>query len=452
MEEEQQAGQESAQAIAQSAKSVGSAAANAGKSAVNAGKKAVDAGKKIADVGKKLAKTLKPMLKAFLQYLKAAGKTILAFLKWLIGIIIAYWWVFLIIAAVAIVLVCAISVVMWVLGAGWDENRCTVSSIGGVTGDSFYGTRFLYYDDIYTSNDLANTYLEFTYNILQEVNKINTISIDFSTSYETNSQVNAIAVSFASALSGQSGAILNAHTSVIDHYGFTDSEDDIVLENIANYVVTKGYTANNYESMLTLLKNAYDTELAYMKNVCKKIIIKDYILEDGEYTSDIEREDYFGFVYMPKQTVTLTKTSFIFVVDEGKQVKTKVMYSSGSEQTVLEEETADSTWFVDGMTEKSLDVTDSSNYTLNQFTAIDTSDLTYLANGKTLFQILRDEKFGVYFKNIDASDLNKNKTEAQEGTNEILLKNINTENCMYILMDADAPFNIAESFVNVKKH
>ncbi len=452
MEEEQQAGQESAQAIAQSAKSAGSAVANAGKSAVNAGKKAADAGKKIVDTGKKLAETLKPMLKAFLQFLKAAGKAILALLKWLIGIIVAYWWVFLIIAAVIIVLVAVIAVVSWVYSADYDKENGTVSSVGGVTGDSFYGTRFMYYDKNYTSQDLANTYLEFTYNILKEVNKTATISIDFSTSYETNTQINAICLSFASALSGGTETQLYAHTAVIDHYGFTNSEKDIVLENIANYVTSKGYTSMNEESTLAKLKTAYDAEMAYMKNVCKKILIKDYILDEGEYTTNIPKKDYFGFVYMPKQMVTLEKTAFIFVVDEGKQVQTKVMYSDGMGQTVLEEATADSTWFVNGMMEKALNVEDSPNYTLNEFTAIDTSNLTYLEEGKTLFQILRDGRFETYFKNINIEDLNKNKTETEDGTNEILLKNINTGNCMYVQMGADAPFNIAESFVTVKKH
>lgn len=410
MEEEQKAGQETAGKISGTLQAIGNAIMQA--------------------------------MRALLKALKVAFKYIAKFIKWIFTIITSN--VYVLIAVIAIILIMAAIIVAVALieNAGYDKDKGTMTSIGGVTGTYFYGERFLYYDDVHCSEDLADKYLEFTYNILNEVNNATTISIDFTAPYQTSSQINAITISFASALSGEGVTTLLEHTSIIDHYGFTEEERGIVLENIATYLLTNGYSSATKELLLSQLRTSYDNSFAYMKNVCKKIMIKDYILEPEKTAENIEKKNYFGFIYMPKQMVALEEASFVFAVDEEETVDFKMGYTNGVDDVLLEEETADSTWFnEDGLMEKALNTTKTKDYLLNQFTAIDESDIDYLSEGKTLFDILKDDKFLIYFKDT-----------AGDYSEETLLKNINTGNYLYMQLTADAPYNMAEMFVTVKSY
>ena len=381
-------------------------------------------------------------MRALWRALKVAFKYIAKFIKWIFTIITSNIYVLIAVIAIILIMAAIIVAVALIENAGYDKDKGTMTSIGGVTGTHFYGERFLYYDDVYCSEDLADKYLEFTYNILNDVNNSTTISIDFTASYQTSSQINAITMSFASALSGESVTTLLEHTSIIDHYGFTEEERGIVLENMATYLSTNGYSSEAKESLLSKLRTSYDNSFAYMKNVCKKIMIKDYILEPEKTAENIEKKNYFGFIYMPKQMVTLEETSFVFAVDEEKTVDFKMGYTNGVDNVLLEEETADSTWFnEDGLMEKALNTTKTKDYLLNQFTAIDESDIRYLSEGKTLFDILKDDKFLIYFKDT-----------AGDYSAETLLNNVNTGNYLYMQLTADAPYNMAEMFVTVKSY
>ena len=213
-----------------------------------------------------------------------------------------------------------------------------------------------------------------------------------------------------------------------------------MLQNITDYLINNNLVTTSKANLLAKIKTSYNEEFAYMKNVCKKILIKDYILEAGETVSDITKENYFGFVYMPKKAVTLKSTSFMFVVDDEQEVNLKLGYTNGVDDVSLEEAVADSSWFVNGMMDKALECTKTNEYIMNPFTAIDTNDLNYLAEEKTLFQILRDNKFETYFKNTNG-----------DYSEETLLKNVNTGNYIYMQMSAEAPYNFAEAFAEVKE-
>ena len=177
-----------------------------------------------------------------------------------------------------------------------------------------------------------------------------------------------------------------------------------------------------------------------MKNVCAKVLIKDYILEtEDAFAQDIKKENYFGFIYMPKEDVIIKSTSLIFVVDENKTVDIVANYNSGTEITQLAENTAEPSWFNGGIADKSFDCT-LDNYIIKSFTAIDTSDVNYLNTEKSLFQIMKDGKFNIYFKD------DTNALDAQE-----LLKNVKTDNnYFYVQMNSDTSFNMAEGMVEYR--
>ena len=373
--------------------------------------------------------------------LKVAFKFVGSMIKWLFGFIAAHFPIFLIIMLIVIVLGIIMGVLTSVSSGGYNADNGTMSPVAGITGTEFYGQRYMYYDEEYTNENLADTYLEFTYNILYDVNGNSTINIDFSAPYSENAQIETITASFASAISGQNGIALSESVKLIDHYGFTEQEQQTALSIIANYIVGSGLVSVDLPTFTSFLNNSYNQNFAYMKNVCKKILIKDYILEEGKTAENISKEQYFGLVYMPKQMVTIEYASYAFVIENEKTVDIKMAYASGTSQNIIVEATADETWFVDGQTKKMLETEGTNTYILNEFTAIDKNDLNYFATEKTLFQVLKDGRFEAYFKNTNG-----------DYSEEVLLKNVNSGNYLYMQLSADSPFNFAEVLVEVNAY
>lgn len=395
----------------------------------------------------KIGNTIAQMAKALIRILKVAIKLVGKFIKWLVTFIASNFWIFLIVAVIVIIAVVVVAIVSYFSSGGYDKDKGTMSSVSGVMGDKFYGTRFLYYDNELTSLDLQNTYLEFTYNLLYDIESASNgtiVNIDFTKPYNENTSINEITTTYACALAKTSGSLLEC-TTVINNYGFSEelkdgetrTQKETVLETLATTLSTgKAYTPNSYDEILNKIKDSYDKEsFAYMKNVCAKILIKDYILEADKTATDIPKKNYVGFVYMPKQDVVMEETSFVFLVDDGKTVDITANYLSSTTDDELDTATADSSWFSGGMADKLL-TCELNDYILTTFTAIDSNDLNYLSEEKTIFKIMRDNKFSTYFKD-----------SANVESSESLLENVNTNNYFYLSLNSDSAYNMAEAFV-----
>lgn len=382
---------------------------------------------------------VKKSITAIANFVRSLGKTILTFVKWIGTALGGLSTIVLPIVFVAVIIVCAIALVLSFFSGGYDPNSGLISSLGGVQGDKFYGTRFMYYDSEYTNSDLKDEYLEFTYKIINDVNGINAIGIDYTKPYNQSTQISSFCLTFASAINSDLvNPTLDECIASIDHYGLTAEESDLGFGKLAEALVPYASTKDE-QTILTQLKESYNkTEFDYMRNVCTKILIKDYIVNEGETATNIPKKNYVGFVYMPKQQVIMNSLEFLCAVDENKQVDISAKYKSDDLFKEVTSDKADSTWFKNGLVDKTLEC-NLSEYILQQFTALDSSDINYLSNGKTLFDIFKDGKFNTFFKSgVNANDVTS------------LLENINTLNYFYLQMSADSSFNLAESSAEYK--
>lgn len=378
-------------------------------------------------------------VKTFMKILKAIFKTVARLIKWIISFFTALLPVLLPIIAIIAVVAIVVVAIGSIFSGGYDSESGTMSSFGGIAGDKFYGQRFFYYDEDFCANDLADTYLNFTYNILKDINQSGVnIQLDFTVPYnhENNIQkVTNITTAYSVTLSGLQGEVsLLECTRQIEKYGFTDAQGQTVLNKMAEYVANNCSTAGSAAIVNALngIYNKVNSDYAYMKNVCKKILIKDYLCETDNRVSGVEKKNYFGMVFMPKENVVIKSTAIAAVVDAGQTVEIFAKYASDGNTEVINSGSASETWFEEGGANEALEC-DYNNFILNKFNAFNVEDSNYLKQGKTLFEILKDGKFETYFKNTDF-DYSEQK----------LLENINTSNYAYIQTKASLPFNMID--------
>lgn len=387
-------------------------------------------------------------LKRFFNTLKNLWKIVWNFFKTIFGFLVSNSWIILIIVFITAVIAAVSGVVAYFFSGGFDENKGTMQSLGGVKSDKFYGTRYVYYNEEYTTQHLADTYLEFTYNILLDVKSgdDSKINIDFTKPYKENTQINTIATSYAQTLLNKDAPNLSLTltdcTAQINHYGFDEtSEVDLVLDKLATDLTSgiKGglaYTTLDKTQILNELKTSFNSNFAYMKNVCSKILIKDYILTEEEKSMDIPKNNYLGFVYMPKQDVTMKSTNFIFKIDNEQEVQIKANYKDGENITEIDAGTADSSWFKGGSMEKAMDL-NLNSYNLKQFKSLDDNDINYFATEKSLFEICRENKQSIYFND-----------DVNFADSSTIMSGFKTDAYFYLELQGNSNYNMVDIMVS----
>ena len=381
-------------------------------------------------------------VRAVAKALKAVGQAIVKVFIWIVSAIASIGWpVFLILGIVIIIVIIVAAVVSYTSSKFNGDYQNGLYSPGfGVKGDAFYGERYLYYDSEFSSNEMSDIYKEFTYNILKDVNdNYYHVNISFAADANNNDSIYNITYDYAMALSGSSHQdySLNYHTNMIDHYGFTLAESETVISKMSNYLVTNNMVSGVTQEQLALkIKEKFDSDYSYMKNVCSKIVIKDYLFEDAESgLKELPKKNYFGMVFMPNKEVTIKETAFTLILDNTRTANVAVKIKNAAQPPeTIEEAEADETWFVDGEIKTTLDV-NLEEYQVAQFGAIDTNNINYLAEGKSLFTMLREDKFETYFNNT-----------LGDYSEQALLENIKTNNYLYLDIDADSYFVVADIY------
>lgn len=389
----------------------------------------------------RVAQVLKMMLNAMLKILKTALKVVAKFLKWIFSFVMSNFAIVVPILLVVVVVAVVVYALFNMFSGGYDSGSKTLSPINGIRGDSFYGQRYLYYDDAFTTNDLANVYLNFTYDILKEVNSSGVeVKLDFTKAYYSNENiqnVSGITLSYATALANkENDATLLECTKEIQNYGFDSTQKNIVFSKMSEYIFNNnlmGATAQNIiVQKLNEIYEAEDSNFAYMKNVCKKILIKDYLCDGENGISNIQQKKYFGVVYMPKQDMTINATNIAIKVDGDATVDVAMKNINEGEINEITSGTADSSWFNSGVFGKVL-TCELKDYPISKFLAIDESNISYLQQEKTLFQILKDGRFSTYF--------NDGLENFEEQT---LMENFKSKDYLYLSLNSGALFNVAD--------
>ena len=425
MDEEQSANE--AQASVSEAKDK---AVEGAKKAKEGAQKAKEGAKKVAEASKKVASGI-----------AKAGKAIYSIISAIISFIGAFWWLILIILLIVLIVAIIIIVIGMAITVGINgvyENGMYTPS-GGAIGDKFYGERYLYNDFAYSNSEISESYEEFSWGVIKGAIQKNVITItSFPESYSQSEDAIKVSLDFAKSISSlhDDGMAINYYAGGIDHYGLTTSESENFLNLMADYLNDKHYNKNGStkNDIYNALKDSFDEEYSYMKNVCSRVIIKDFLFEEDSGIINIDSKNYLGMVFMPKEDITITSTEFAFIVPQGITVEASYNHVDESNTTELASDTADSTWFVDGIVEKSLEV-NTSEYPIAKFSAIDEENMEYLAQGVSIFKLLKDDKFGVYFNDIEIS---------VETTIETLLNNVKTESYQYLMCDSSGYYIVAD--------
>lgn len=436
MDPEEQ-GQESAQNVEQAGNTakrgvqkVGNKAKQAKNKAKNAIKKARDRKKK-ADKAKAAGKAAGKTGKSLSAALKAIAPAIPYIL---IGIAI-------IIAAVLIAfgLVALINYIYKLVGGTYENGE--FSTHFGVKGDSFYGERFLYYDTSFSAKEIADNYKEMTYEVLMDLQNANKINANLSLGddYKTDTATISIATNLAKEVSSfsEDGQNITYYTMQIDHYGLNADERGKFIDVLNNYLEGKGYNSATNKEIADAVEDMFDAELSYMKNVCSKVIVKDYLYESkDDGLSGVRSKNYIGMVFMPREDITIKDTSIAFVVGQNVTVDASVNYVESGEVTNIASAQVDDTWFQfqDNLCEKFLDA-ELKQYPVKEFTAFD-DNKNYLSEEKSIFTLLKKDIFNKYF----------NATTDYSAEN--LIKSIKADNYIYVGCQSDSVFILGDTITD----
>lgn len=353
-----------------------------------------------------------------------------------------FWKILIIVGCVLLAIlaiVVIVAVIMSVLfGDTYDPTKCTLSPLSGIERDKFYGARTIYEDNNITNNEIKENYTSMTISLLKDIKENGTnLSIDFGNPNSENT-FTIIVTNFAKelALNIDDTATINSlddSLDVIDHYGLRTEEVVIVFNSIANTIKDANLSTAEQSVIVNNLNTAYaDEKYSIAKQVLPKLVVKDLVFEEGKNElGEISREKYFGYVFMPKENVTFTTISFRFVINQGYTANVALIKNdNGSEQTLLEEQTIDNSWYNDG---------DYKIYEYNgsqetsAFTAINSANTSELKDGVSLYNLIVNNQYSTYFKAITG-----------EYTGEELLKNINSNNYIYLKCLSNTSFNLAE--------
>lgn len=336
-----------------------------------------------------------------------------------------------------------------IVSGGYNSINQTMTSYAGFSGEAFYGARAIYYDEEQSSKALASSYLSFTVDILEKVNEYG-ITITLESSGTEYSAIQNATKNFATQLSPTNKTDLLDATKSIDHFGFRESQEknekDVVLSSLAKsiseyYVVKDTATGtilenkNGQEDVIAAkkaLEGAYEENFGYMKKICSKILIKDYLLNESNSNFTTEKLQYISVIYMPNQKVTINNVDFIYKVDDNETVQSKLIHKTSTNSEILVESSIDSSWY------ENLTATQSQEYNttpieLETFSAFNPEEPSLFKDGIAVFELIKNGLFESYFNTIEG-EINE--------TN--LISSIKLEECLMLQFNATAKFNFID--------
>lgn len=344
-----------------------------------------------------------------------------AFFYVFMGILI----IFLIICVVAIVG----SMMPWLFPD--DENsKNGASAMFGITGKDFYGARMVYTDDDLAAKSIIEDYVELVENGISEAESITsatasasgeslsvvlTVNIelpneeyDYSQFNETTfmseygvlySTVYEIAKIVYKADNGTdfAGGSLTDCVNGILYFGYGD------MTEISNYLIpvivqnSTFVSSNDTEGKLDqvndinpLIENKLTTLYGNTKYSTRteKLFVKDYILTgEDDMMKNISQQNYIAFIFMPKKNVNFTK--FSFSVGNADLTNFEIELTNNGDKVNISKDDFD--FSIEENSSKQSYIYSSglfTNESAGVFTDIDTNNLSALAEGLSLFDIV----------------------------------------------------------------
>lgn len=269
-----------------------------------------------------------------------------------------------------------------------------------ITTEHFYGLRTAYIDEDLLSDALELSYKQYVIDILEDIKSTDGISITislpeiteetpFTNAVPVDGNITTMSLGIAKIAAGKDASdSVNSFADLyneISYFGLTDDQVEDADEFITKYL-TDHSIVNKGETDLTIsgLVDTAIENLTYIKNLCEKVMIKDYVADELGL-EDIEQLTYVGSVYMPHSTLTLTTiTTAVTTTTPETPVVTNLIHQKGGTISTLD---SGETGKDDGkcIIYSSFD----ENYQLEQFTTFDSTNPESLIDGVSLFEVLR---------------------------------------------------------------
>jgi len=390
---------------------------------------------------------------------KAVKKAMLHLIKFLFTPPIL-WFTLAVIAIALIIALILLIVAMATSAAGgaeanMDPANGTFGTSLGITGDMFYGARYIYLDPEKSQQDLKDYYLAFSEDFLEQIYTIG--NIDLNVNVDQENATLEMSKMIAKAVSGSTEELtLEEYIVLVDHFGYTNLELETIQENLVDYVdsnqntlllIQEEYSGNLKDD----LTSTFTTTFANYNVTSPLYYVKDVILEDSPEAMipSQDPKNYIAFMFMPRKEVYMGNSSYAFYFPEGditiENYATQVQFDFipvvDGEEVVYYTTTADPSWWQDNTSQKLAEVSFSTPYLLNEFTSIDASK-----------PIIDKSIYSVLFNEDDIADLENVKkyftpTEiVAEDLNyyEISYTPYNDSTYVYIKLTGDGVFQFCE--------
>lgn len=306
----------------------------------------------------------------------------------------AAWPVVLVILAIILIIVIVLLVCAAFIVAteNADEEHGTFT-FGSIASEQFYGVRTAYVDETELIGALQQSYQQYcidTFNILAE-NSAVTLSFELPENgeYNTSTQqiLNDLSIGMGNIIATGSDQYASIEFSSlytsIQYFGIGADKIGAVNDFIKSYIAANSLASTTSSTIDALLDTAFeDTRLDYIHNQCEKIMIKDIAVGNSGFGTI--QANLKGLVYLPKTDVEMAMLMYnIRVQNAGETVNMKVIYSNGTSESVLREETADISWTESAI---SSEFDESVKVNIGQ---LDEAEPTLHTEGISLFELLK---------------------------------------------------------------
>ncbi len=358
-----------------------------------------------------------------------------------------------------IAIVCmAILVIAIAVNQNVDVENGQFATAAGISGDKFYGARYIYYDDEKAVQELESNYQNLVVDLVTRIDEINGIdaTIQLTWTGDRPAELTQMIKVVADQTDNSDEVFDNLydHLEIVDHFGYTGTELDNIQSALLEYIKVNNIFAIDEEVFTSNFDDIYntifDTNYSSLNVVAPLYFVQDVILEsDKSMLETMPEKNYVAMIFMPKEEVTIEEINFMLYVKEksvdenaATQVKIEFVSNNSNNETILASDIADSSWWdVDQSAKETKVVT---NITLSQFASIDLAN-QQLLNGASIYSLIESDlqinstKIAQLFSSVEVSGNNQNYIE-------INYLPSTDQNCYYLRFEADGVFQFCEYY------
>lgn len=358
-----------------------------------------------------------------------------------------------------IAIVCmAILVIAIAVNQNVDVENGQFATAAGISGDKFYGARYIYYDDEKAVQELESNYQNLVVDLVTRIDEINGIDATIQLTWtgdrpaELTQMIKVVADQTDN--SDEVFDSLYDHLEIVDHFGYTGTELDNIQSALLKYIkennifdIDEEVFTSNFDDIYNTI---FDTNYSSLNVVAPLYFVQDVILEsDDAMLETMPEKNYVAMIFMPKEEVTIEEINFMLYIKEesvdenaATQVKIEFVSNNSNNETILASDIADSSWWdVDQSAKETKVVT---NITLSQFASIDLTN-QQLLNGASIYSLIESglqinsTKIAQLFSSVEVADNNQNYIE-------INYLPSTDQNCYYLRFEADGVFQFCEYY------